>query len=312
MCRSFVGKYIENGKEKVAARFNLGVSTVIIPYAALKSKGNKELFFKELKYLCDTANEANLFRVERAKGTKAKVSPILWQYGALATLDAEDTIDHLFYSGNATLSIGYAGLYEALEILGDTSKDFGLEVLSFMKKLCEGYTQVSDISTKVYGSPFEMGAYTAATKLKETFPDWCFERDYITNSFHQPVFADLNILQKFDLESDYYLLASGGNVNNIELPNMNKNLLGLESVVKAAYDKVNYLIINQPVDKCFDCGFEGEFEALEDGYHCPECGNNNPETANCIRRVSGYTHSALARPANKGKYQEQSMRKKNL
>jgi ribonucleoside-triphosphate reductase len=310
-CRSFVGKYTEDGKEKVSGRFNLGVTTVSLPYAALKADGDKDKFFDELSFLCDKAFEANMFRIERMKGTKAKVSPILWQYGALATLKAEDTIDHLFYNGNATCSIGYGGLYEAQEILNDMTKHFGMKVIEFLKDKTEEYTKKTNIAFSPYGSPLENGCYTIANKLKSEFPEWKFDRDFITNSFHQPVFKNLNIVDKFDEESDYYLLASGGNVNNIELPSMINNIEGFESVVKAAYDKVNYLICNQPVDKCFECGYRGEFDADEHGYFCPECGNNNPETAECIKRISGYTHSALARPANKGKFDEQKCRVKN-
>lgn len=312
-CRSFVPKHIENGTEKTTGRFNLGVTTVNIPYAALEAKREGTVFYEELEKLCDLSFRANMTRIDRMKGTKAKVSPILWQYGGLASLEPEDTIDHLFYNGNATASIGYAGLYEALEVLGDTSKEKGLEVLQFIKDKTEEYTKETNISFSIYGSPLEGGCLRFANCLKKEFKDvWDFDRDYITNSFHQPVFSDIDIFDKFEWEKDFYLVSSGGNVNNIELPNMSNNLEGLEGVIKAAYDKVNYLICNQPCDRCFECGFEGEFEALEDGYHCPVCGNSNPETANCTRRVSGYIHDALARPANKGKYEEQGMRTKHM
>lgn len=314
-CRSFVPKYIENGKEKVTGRFNLGVSCVSIPYAALLAKRDGTSFYDELGKLCDFAYRANMTRINRMKGTKAKVSPILWQYGALAYLDAEDTIDHLFYNGNATASIGYAGLYEALEVLEDTSKEKGIEILSFMKQKTEEYTKETNIAFSLYGNPLEGGCLRLADCLRKEFGDlWVNSNNnkFVTNSFHLPVFSDIDMLDKFEWESDFYMISSGGNVNNIELPNMANNLDGLEGVIKAAYDKVNYLILNQPIDQCFECGFSGEFEAREDGFHCPTCGNNNPETANCIRRVSGYIHDALARPANDGKYDEQKKRVKNV
>lgn len=304
---------MENGKEKTSARFNLGVTSVNIPYAALESKREGTPFYEELGKLCDLAFNANMTRINRMKGTKAKVSPILWQYGALAELEPEDTIDHLFYNGNATSSIGYAGLYEALEVLGDTSKYKGWEVLSFIKDKTQEYTEETNITFSCYAAPIESGCLRFAECLKKEFADlWEFDRSFVTNSFHLPVFSDIDMIEKFEWESDFYMLSSGGNVNNIELPSMRNNLEGFEGVIKAAYDKVNYLICNQPCDRCFECGFEGEFEALEDGYHCPTCGNNNPDTANCTRRISGYIHDALARPANKGKYEEQGKRVKNI
>lgn len=312
MCRSFVGKYEENGKEKTSGRFNLGVCTVALPYAALKAKGNKELFFKELEELCDKAYDFNQLRIERMKGTKASVAPILWMYGALAKLKADDTIDHLFYNGNATCSIGYAGLFEALEVIGDESKDFALEVLQFMKDKTKEYTQESKISYGLYGSPFESGCHRLTKAIKKSFPEWKFEREFITNSFHRPVFADINLAEKLDWEGDFYKITSSGNVNNVELPNLAHNIAAFEQVVRMAYEKVNYLIVNQPVDKCFECGFRGEFKATEKGHCCPSCGNSDPETATCTRRVSGYIHDALARPANKGKHQEQTQRTKHM
>ncbi len=273
---------------------------------------DKVTFFEELGKLCDKAFEYNQLRIERMKGTKAKVAPILWQYGALASLDAEDTIDHLFYNGNATASIGYAGLYEAMEVIGDTSKEFGLEVLQFMKDKTKLYTKDTNIVYGLYGSPFESGCHRMTKALKLTFPAWEMGREFITNSFHLPVFADVDLEGKLEWEGDFYKIASSGNVNNVELPNLQGNLPALEGVVRMAYDKVNYLICNQPIDKCFECGFRGEFSAKIGGYCCPTCGNNNPETATCTRRVSGYIHDALARPANKGKHQEQSQRVKHM
>lgn len=311
-CRSFVGKYEEDGKEKTSGRFNLGVCTVCIPHAALSSKGDKEEFFKHLDYLCEKAFEFNQLRIERMKGIKAKIAPILWQYGGLAKLAPEDTIDHLFYGGNATCSIGYAGLYEALEVIGDYSKSFAMEVLQFMKDKTQEFTSRTDIAYGLYGTPLESGCLRLKDALKQTFPEWDIDREFITNSFHLPVFEDVNIIEKFNYESDFYKISSSGNVNNIELPSLKDNLKGLEQVVKLAYDKVNYLICNQPVDRCFECGFSGEFIPKEEGFSCPDCGNNNPLTASCVRRISGYIHNALERPANKGKFQEQTQRKKHL
>lgn len=312
LCRSFVPSKKKDGVESPTGRFNLGVATVSLAYVALLAKENGTDFYKELDIACEIAFEGNMFRVGRMKGTKANVSPILWQYGALATLQPEDTIDHLFYNGNATCSIGYGGLAEALEILGDCTKEKGLEVLRFMKSKTEEFTERTNITFSVYGSPLENGAYKFAECIKRDFPEYNLGKDFVTNSFHLPVYADLSMEEKFEWESDFFKLSSGGNVNNIELPNLEHNIPALEGVVRMAYDKVNYLICNQPIDACYECGFTGEFKATEEGLRCPDCGNGDPETATATRRVSGYIHDALARPANKGKYGEQKVRAKNM
>lgn len=312
MCRSFVPKYIENGKEKTTGRFNLGVTSLNLPYIALEANGDKDRLYEELDRVLELAFKANMCRIDRMKGTKAKVAPLLWQYGALARLDPEDTIDHLFYNGNATCSIGYGGLAELLDVCGDDSKDFAMEVMQFMHDKCDEFTERTNIKWSLYGSPFESTCYEFSYKIKRDFPEYDLGKDYITNSFHIPVEKQVNIFDKLEWESDFYLLSSGGNVNNIEVPNMSKNMDALRGFVRVASENVNYLIVNQPVDRCFECGYEGEFTAKEDGFHCPSCGNNNPETAQVVRRISGYIHSALSRPANKGKYDEQKHRTKNI
>lgn len=313
MCRSFVSNYIENGKEKYTARFNLGVCSINIPFAALLAQGDKDKFFKELDKLCELAYDANMFRIERFKKTKAKENPILWMEGALARLEPDDSVEPLIYNGNASVSLGYGGLAEAQDICNDNSKDFGLEVLKFMKHKTEDFTKRCNVAWSCYGSPYESSSHRLMKTLKSYFPEYKNERDYVTNSFHRGVWEKLNVFEKFSLESDFYLLSSGGNVNNIEVPNMASNLEGFEQVIKAAYDKVQYLIVNQPIDRCFECGFEGEFKvSVEEGLSCPKCGNNNPKTASACRRVSGYIFDPLSRPANDGKTQEITQRYKHL
>ena len=313
MCRSFVSNYVENGKEKYTARFNLGVCSVNIPFAALLAEGDKGEFFKELDKLCELAYNANMFRIERFKKTKAKENPILWMEGALARLKAEDYVEPLIYNGNATVSLGYGGVAEAQQICNDESKEFGLEILSFLKKKTTEFTKRCNIAWSPYGSPYENGCYRLMTALKKNFPEYKNEHDFVTNSFHRPVWEKLDIFEKLDLESEFFMLSSGGNVQNVEIPNMLRNIKGFTKIVQTAYNKSQYLIVNQPVDRCFECGFEGEFTvSVDDGLSCPKCGNKDPKTASCARRVSGYIFDPLTHPANKGKTQEITQRHKHM
>lgn len=313
MCRSFVSNYVENGKPKYTARFNMGVCTVNIPYAAILANGDKAGFFEELDKLCELAYKANMFRVDRFKNTKAKQNPILWMEGALARLQPEDSVEPLIYNGNATVSLGYIGMSEAQAVCGDSSKEFGIEIIKFLKEKANRFYERSQVAWAPYGQPAESTAYNLMTKLKKKFPEYKNERLYLSNSFHRGVWEKLDTFEKFDLESDFYLYSSGGNVNNIELPNMASNIKGFESIIKSAYNKVQYLIPNQPVDRCFECKFEGEFKSsISEGFSCPKCGNKNPKTASVCRRVSGYIFDPLSRPANDGKVQEITHRHKNL
>lgn len=303
-CRSFVPFYQENNQDKYVGRFNLGVVTVNVPFAAAKAKGNKEEFFKLLNEYCELCFLSHMDRINRFKSTLAKSNPIMWVEGALARLNPDDTIEPLIYNGNATASLGYIGIYEAQELCHDTSKEFAIEILQFLKNKTSQWYEKTNIAFSLYGTPAESLCYHFATKLKKEFPEFHFENDYITNSFHLPVKINVDVFDKLNYESDFYLLSSGGNVNNIEIPNLKDNIAAFESLIRYAYDKVNYLIVNQPVDQCFKCGFEGEFDCTENGFTCPSCGNHDDQSISVIRRVSGYISAPNSRPFNKGKQQE--------
>lgn len=303
---------MENGKEKYVGRFNLGVVSLNIPMAAAEAKGDKEKFFKTLQDYCDVAFEAHMTRINRFKKTKAKENPILWTEGALARLAPEDSVEPLIYGGNATASLGYIGVYEAQEICRDVSKEFGMQIVKFLNDVCNVWKEKTNIYFSTYGSPSESLCYTFAKKFKQQFPELNFEHEYLTNSFHLPVRKQVTFAEKFDYESDFFMLTAGGNVNNIELPNMAKNMKAFETIVRTAYDKVNYLIVNQPVDECFKCGFEGEFACTSEGFTCPSCGNKDDDSICVIRRVSGYISSPNSRPFNAGKQAEVKGRVKHV
>ena len=66
--------------------------------------------------------------------------------------------------------------------------------------------------------------------------------------------------EKLDFEKDYPYYASGGFIHYCEYPVLKQNPKALEAVWDYAYDKVGYLGTNTPIDRCYKCGFEGEFE----------------------------------------------------
>jgi ribonucleoside-triphosphate reductase len=178
MCRSFVSQYFdEHGIEKFTGRFNMGVTSINAAFAAISSS-NKEEFFEQLDELCDLAFEANMFRINKFKHTKAKTNPILWVDGALARLNPEDSIEPLIYGGRATSSIGYVGIAEAQEILGDTSKSFGQEILQYIKNKTDSYTKETNIAFSPYGSPAESTAYRFMTRIQQAFPEYQYKRPY--------------------------------------------------------------------------------------------------------------------------------------
>lgn len=304
MCRSFLSKWInEDGEEQYNGRCNLGVASINLPLIALESTSD-DVFFDKLRYHLDMAYRFLSLRVERLKGTKARQNPVLYMYGALARLDPDETIEQLFYNGRSSISIGYVGLSECSEILkGKIDKDFGLKVLKYMQMKCNQYKEETNIAYSLYGTPAESLCYKFAKAINEKYPS-VLNRDYISNSFHYPVHYDISIFDKFEYESLFGNISSGGNISYVETPNLSNNLKALETIVDYASTKVQYFGINQPVDHCYECGYDGQFNVDKNGYNCPHCGNNDESTISVIRRVSGYLGAPNSRPFNKGKQAE--------
>lgn len=303
-CRSFLGKWEnEQGEEQYDGRFNLGVVSLNLPLIALESESDGD-FFDKIDEHMSIAYRAQMNRVERLKGTKAKQNPIMFMEGAIARLDAEESIDHLFYDGYASISIGYVGLVECSEILtGTISKEFCMSILNYMKSKCDEFKKESNIAFSLYGTPAESLCYKFARCIEAKHPS-VLKRDFITNSFHQPVWIESSPFAKWDYEESFAYLSNGGNISYVETPNLANNIQALETLIDFAYGKIPYFGINQKVDKCYECNFEGEFSVDKDGFHCPMCENRNERTMSVIRRVSGYLSAPNSRPFNKGKQQE--------
>ena len=137
------------------------------------------------------------------------------------------------------------------------------------------------------------------------------DKEYYTNSFHLDVREKVTPFDKIDFESVYPKHATGGFISYAEFPSLINNPEALETFWDYTYDKVPYAASNSPLDRCLDCGFEGEATAKADGFECPNCGNRKPKTLLCIRRVCGYLGEA-ERPFNSGKQDEVIRRVKHI
>lgn len=311
-CRSFLGKWEDsNGTERYDGRFNLGVVSVNLPMIALESTSEED-FFSKLAYHMDMSYKAHMFRVQRLKDTTARQNPTMFMEGAIARLDADETIEQLFYDGYASISIGYIGIAECSEILkGNIDKEFGLQILEYMKERCNKYKEESRIAFSLYGTPAESLCYRFAKCIKSKYPGK-LNRDYLTNSFHYPVHNETTPFEKWTYEEGFAYLSNGGNIGYVETNNLSNNMKAFESLIDFAYENIPYFGINMPVDKCFECGFEGEFHVDKDGFNCPHCNNRNESTISVIKRVSGYLGNPSSRGFNIGKQQEVGNRVKHI
>jgi len=303
-CRSFLTPYVdENNKPKYYGRFNQGVVTINLPDVALSSGGDESKFWDLMEIRTELCHKALRIRHERLKGTRSDVAPILWQYGAIARLAKGEKIDKLLYNGYSTISLGYAGLYEAVKYMtGDsitdqsTGEKFGLSVMQFLNDKCNQWKAEEHIDYSLYGSPIESTTYKFAKCLKQRFGvvKGITDRDYITNSYHVPVFEEINAFDKLAVESKFQKLSPGGAISYVEIPNMNDNLEVIIQIVQFIYNNIMYAELNSKSDYCQVCGYDKEIKIVTDKdtgkliWECPNCGNRDQSKMNVARRTCGY------------------------
>ena len=299
------------GKGKYYGRFNQGVVTINLPDVALSSKGDMNEFWKIFDERLELCHKALQIRHKRLSNVTSDVAPILWQNGALARLEKGESIHELLHHGYSTISLGYAGLYECVKVMTGHShtdngegKEFGLKVMQHLNDMTSKWKKEEDIDYSVYGSPIETTTYKFAKCLKERFGliKGITDRGYITNSYHVPVFEEIDAFSKLKLESEFQKLSPGGAISYIETPNLQNNLEAVIEVIKFIYDNIMYAELNTKSDYCQKCGYTGEI-LIDDNleWYCPNCGNRDHNTLNVARRTCGYIGTNFW---NKGRTQE--------
>lgn len=311
-CRSFLTPYVdESGKPKYYGRFNQGVVTINLVDVALSSDKNMENFWNIFEERLELCHRALQIRHKRLSKATSDVAPILWQYGALARLKKGESIHDLLHNGYSTISLGYAGLYECVKYMtghshtdGGKGKEFGLAVMQKMNNKCKEWKEAENIDYSVYGTPIESTTYKFTKCLKERFGviKGITDRDYITNSYHVPVFEEIDAFSKLKLESEFQKLSPGGAISYIETPNLTNNLDAVLEVIKFIYDNIMYAELNTKSDYCHECGYDEEI-LIDDNleWYCPNCGNRNHDKLSVARRTCGYIGTNFW---NKGRTQE--------
>lgn len=322
-CRSFLPKWTDkNGKAVNAGRMNLGVVTVNLPRIALLAKGDMDLFWHIFEEKLDIVHQAMAYRIERTKEAKPDNAPLLYKYGAFGKrLKSTDSVDELFRNERATISLGYIGLYEVGTAFfgpdwesNQEAHDFTVSIVAELNRLCRVWSKESGYHYSLYSTPAESLTDTFAQDDIEKFGKVkdITDKEYYTNSFHYDVRKRPNPFEKLTFEEAYPHYASAGFIHYCEYPNLKQNPKALEAVWDWAYDHVGYLGTNTSIDKCFKCGFKGEFEATARGFKCPQCGNHDPKYCDVVKRTCGYLGNPQARPMVHGRHVEISSRQKNM
>lgn len=309
-CRSFLTPYLDKeGKPKYYGRFNQGVVTINLVDIALSSNGDMDKFWELFDERTELCHKALRLRHERLLGTPSDVAPILWRYGALARLEKGEPIDKLLYGGYSTISLGYAGLYECVKFMtgcnhSDESvgEKFGLSVMQALNDKTNKWKEEENIAYSLYGTPLESTTYKFAKCLKDRFGEDIFikidghDRNYITNSYHIPVFEEIDPFEKLRIEAKFQKLSPGGAISYIETADMQDNVDAVLEVLKFIYKNIMYAELNTKSDYCQVCGYDGEISLIDDNgkliWECPHCHNRDPKKMNVTRRTCGYIGTA--------------------
>lgn len=319
-CRSFgiVRYYDKNGKQtfnkkkgkpKIWPTFNQGVVTINLPDIAFSSKGDIERFWYIFNERLELCHRALRLRHEHLKGTTSDVAPIMWQHGGISRLKEGETIDKLLYDDNSSLSLGYIGLYECVKYM--TGKDhwipeedggaleFAISVMKNMADKCAMWRDIEHIGYSLYSTPEENLTGSAAESLHKRFPKECEELigNFVTNSYHIPVYVDINAFDKIKYEAPLAKLASGGQITYIEMDDLRNNVEVVLDILKYGYDKIIYFELNGKSDYCLNCDYDGTLELIknEDGkyiWRCPNCGCTDRSKLLATRRICGYLGQA--------------------
>ena len=310
-CRSFLQGWInpETGKDEEDGRMNLGVVSVNVPRIAIESHGSKERFWKLFNERMEVAHQALQFRIMRCKQATPVNAPTLFRFGAFGRLGASGNVDTLFKNERATVSLGYIGLAEATAVFygkdwirdhgwDPQGKEFALSIVKRMSELCKQWSKAEGYHYSVYSTPAESLTDRFNRMDREKFGriEGVTDHDFYTNSFHYPVWLQPTPMEKLNYEKDFPYFASGGFINYCEYPCLQDNPKGT----------------NTPIDHCFVCGFQGDFEPTDEGFKCPECGNCDPDKCNVTKRTCGYLGNPVQRPMVHGRHEEISHRVKHM
>ena len=297
-CRSFLAPWKdENGNYQFEGRFNQGVVSINLPQIGILAHGDEEVFWKLFDERLQLCFEALMCRHNALKNVVSDVSPVHWQYGALARLEKGEKIEKLLYGGYSSISLGYIGLYEVTKLMkgvpqtDPVGEEFALRVMNHMREACDRWKKETNIGFALYGTPAESLCYRFARIDLERFgsiPD-ITDKGYYTNSYHVDVREPIDAFSKFRFESQFQKISSGGAISYVEIPNLRHNLTALEDVVKFIYENIQYAEFNTKSDYCQVCGFDGEIIINDDNeWECPCCHNKDQRKMNVTRRTCGY------------------------
>ena len=292
-------------------RGNICPVTIILPTLAMEAGRDVDCFMALLDTKIHEAKDMLIERYEYICAQDASAAKFMYENNVMLGYKPEEGIRSALKHG--TLAIGQLGLAETLELLVgcNHTKPEGMELAhrieALFKQRAAEFKQKYKLNFGVYYTPAESLCKTAMVKFKEKYGEIerVSDREYFTNSMHVPVWENVSVFEKIDIESELTGYSSAGCITYVELDgDCVHNIDAVEEIVNYAMSKdIPYFAINVPNDTCLDCGFTGEFNN-----RCPECGSTNIQQ---LRRVTGYLTGDYKTAFNSGKIAEAEDRVKH-
>lgn len=318
-CRTRVIANVHDPDKAISyGRGNLSFTSINLPRIAIKAKGDIQWFYEELDKKMDLVIEQLSERFEIQAKKKARNFPFLMGQGVWLdseTLGPDDEVGEVLKHG--TLTMGFIGLAETLKMLkgahhgeSEESQNLGLDIVSFMREKMDKEAEKTKLNFSLIATPAEglSGRFVKIDKQVYGEIPGVTDRDYYTNSFHVPVYYDINAFDKIKIEGPYHALTNAGHISYVELDgDTAKNIDAFEKMIRCMHDSgIGYGSINHPIDRDPVCGYNGIINDV-----CPKCGRQEEDhNFERIRRITGYLVGTLDR-FNAGKRAEEHDRVKH-
>lgn len=285
---------------------NFMYSTLNLPLIALAAKDKyeemsedfqintslRQEFYNLLFYYCDVIYDTLIYRRECVMHNiyEEHMSDFLLQKD-------KETGEPLWDINTTTITIGFCGLYECLEILEDESGEAILNAINSKKDL---FHEKDGLRWSVIGSPAESASHRFAEIIKEKYPQAHVQGTkgsyYLTNSSHIPVSEETNIVDHIKNAAKYHPKTLGGNILHIWLGEVWSDGEALWSLNKKIIETgVIFWAYSKVFTYCPECGY-----TINDNLEvCPICGSTHLYV---FDRITGYY--LCVDTFNDGKYQE--------
>ena len=235
----------ENGELKTEGRFNQGRVTINLPQIAIIADGDEEKFWSLLDERLEICKDALMCKHYSMLGTSSEISPIDWNYGAIARLKPEETIDSLLKNGYSTLSLGYVGICETVKLLKGVSieekegHDFSIKLLKHINEKIKNWKKATMLGFNLCQTKEEKVCKNFLQNDREEYGEIkeITDKECYTNEYYIQENKEIDIFKKIEFESEYQKLTPGGAITYLKLSDIDN----LEEVVKFIYENTQYV-----------------------------------------------------------------------